>query len=1098
MVPPPGRNPSQRAPGPRSNVGREGRGEKKTVALPIVASMFSRACPQKKRLSRPCRLCSIDGRNPAPFVKHRLALLIFLLTSVFVLPSKAAPLSGTRTIGPTGDYASITAAIADVQAQTLGGPLVLELQPAYASTVETFPLVFTNLTTTAANTLTLRPQAGATGLSITSADTTAATVDLNGAQFVTIDGRPGGVGSNAGSGGGTASQLTIANTDTAGVALRFINEASNNTICYTTLQGVSTSNSSGTVVFSTTTGANGNDNNLIDHCDIGDGASTPACSLYALGSTGTTAQNNSGNTVANCNVFNFYTNSGYSTGVRLEPGNTDWSITGNSFYQTATRAATYSFAWPIILDNPSGNNFTVTGNFIGGSAPNTGGAPWTASIASVPAQFAGIYVNVGTAAPSSVQGNTIANMVWTFDTAIFALPGDWSGIYVRAGAVNIGTVTGNTIGTGTGTGSISITMSQTGGTSYGIGSASTGTVAIANNTIGSITVSGSAPTISASFTGISVTAGANTISNNIVGSLTTPNSLNAATSSTSNTGQQVTGILSSSTSGTSGRSITGNTVANLNNNYVGTASTGQLLGIVASSGVNTITGNTVRNLSTTSRTANTTAQSVVGISAISLSGSQTVSQNTVHSLANTTTSAQVSVTGIDCAGTGTNVFARNLVHSLAVSSAGSVVTGMQFGIGRFTVKNNMVRLGLKADGTSTAGASLVRGIFDNSTLGGNYYHNSVYLGGTQTSGATSTRAFDGSTGVSNTRSYQNNIFVNARSNSGATSKHYAVVYGGTGMNPAGLTANNNLFFVSGTGGVLGSFNGVDQTTLAGWQATTGVDAASLSADPLFVNPTGTAATVDLHLQPNTPANNAGVFLAGVTDDFDGQNRSHAAPDIGADEVLSSNADLSQFTLAEGALSPVFAPGTTAYTASVANAITYVSATVGTADPLASVMFSGGNNLAVGANTFSVIVTAPDGVTTKTYTVTITRQSALETWRFTYFGTTGNTGNAANAADPYHTGVPNLAVFAVLGPNQDPAKVAFGLLPQPQITGGNYVVTFSQPAGVNGVTYGAEWSADLSPGSWTPVTDTGTGGTHTFSVPIGSAPMKFVRLTVTPQ
>ena len=79
----------------------------------------------------------------------------------FVMAAKAAPLSGTRSVGPTGDYASITAAIADVQAQTLGGALVLELQPAYVSSVETFPIAFTNLTTTVANTLTLRPAAGA-------------------------------------------------------------------------------------------------------------------------------------------------------------------------------------------------------------------------------------------------------------------------------------------------------------------------------------------------------------------------------------------------------------------------------------------------------------------------------------------------------------------------------------------------------------------------------------------------------------------------------------------------------------------------------------------------------------------------------------------------------------------------------------------------------------------------------------------------------------------------------------------------------------------------------------------------------------------------
>ncbi len=52
-------------------------------------------------------------------------------------------------------------------------------------------------------------------------------MDLNGAQFVTIDGRAGGVG--------TAKELTIENTSTSGVTLRFINEASNNTLKFVTL-----------------------------------------------------------------------------------------------------------------------------------------------------------------------------------------------------------------------------------------------------------------------------------------------------------------------------------------------------------------------------------------------------------------------------------------------------------------------------------------------------------------------------------------------------------------------------------------------------------------------------------------------------------------------------------------------------------------------------------------------------------------------------------------------------------------------------------------------------------------------------------------------
>ena len=41
------------------------------------------------------------------------------------------------------------------------------------------------------------------------------------------------------------------------------------------------------------------------------------------------------------------------------------------------------------------------------------------------------------------------------------------------------------------------------------------------------------------------------------------------------------------------------------------------------------------------------------------------------------------------------------------------------------------------------------------------------------------------------------------------------------------------------------------------------------------------------------------------------------------------------------------------------------------------------------------------------------------------------------------------------------------------------VTFSTPANVTGVVYGAQWSRNLA--TWTPVTDTGSGNSHTFSV-----------------
>jgi len=113
------------------------------------------------------------------------------LLSLLLAHPAIAGLSGLRTIGPSGDYGSIGAAIADVQAQTLDGPLILELKPGYSGSVETFPIVFTNLTTTADNTLTIRLQSGPVVARTISANASGPAIDLSGAQYVTIDGSTG-------------------------------------------------------------------------------------------------------------------------------------------------------------------------------------------------------------------------------------------------------------------------------------------------------------------------------------------------------------------------------------------------------------------------------------------------------------------------------------------------------------------------------------------------------------------------------------------------------------------------------------------------------------------------------------------------------------------------------------------------------------------------------------------------------------------------------------------------------------------------------------------------------------------------------------------
>jgi hypothetical protein len=95
--------------------------------------------------------------------------------------------------------------------------------------------------------------------------------------------------------------------------------------------------------------------------------------------------------------------------------------------------------------------------------------------------------------------------------------------------------------------------------------------------------------------------------------------------------------------------------------------------------------------------------------------------------------------------------------------------------------------------------------------------------------------------------------------------------------------------------------------------------------------------------------------------------------IRAGSSASSNAELSSLSLNSGSLSPSFSASTTSYTASVANDVSSITLTASAADALASVAYSPAktSSLSVGANNFTVTVTAQDG-TTKYYYVTVTR------------------------------------------------------------------------------------------------------------------------------
>lgn len=104
-----------------------------------------------------------------------------------------AALNGVYTVGVSGNYPTLTAAVADFNAAPIEGPVTFSLlDQNYPS--ETFPITINaNAGSSAANTLTIKPAAG---VNATISGSAPVLVKVNGADYVTIDGSNDGTGSD--------------------------------------------------------------------------------------------------------------------------------------------------------------------------------------------------------------------------------------------------------------------------------------------------------------------------------------------------------------------------------------------------------------------------------------------------------------------------------------------------------------------------------------------------------------------------------------------------------------------------------------------------------------------------------------------------------------------------------------------------------------------------------------------------------------------------------------------------------------------------------------------------------------------------------------
>ena len=813
------------------------------------------------------------------------------------------------TVGPSGTYAKLSLLAAALNSGGVTTPTIVELQNNYDGTVgETFPVIFNAIPgASATNTIIIRPALNVTAR-VTSGAFNGALINFNGARWLTFDGRAGGVG---------VSQWSVINTSQTSTSnvVSFTNGAQNDNLRYMDIQGAGSSNAngpSGAIHFGGSATVS-NSNILVDNCNIHNATGSELSS--AITSTGQSSTIlNELISISNNNIYDFHANALNTRGIHLAAFSNRWTISGNSFYQTTDRTTTSAsnhIAISILSGSAgAGNEHAINGNFIGGKAPSCGGGAYTIQTGqgmgfhgiqfSSPTANAAIIIENNTIRNFNIQSSLQSNSILGFGLNIFL------GILLNGNpAANNATINGNTIGSITTTGSITTDYITNGGESriaaIGIVGTNTGTHTISNNNIGGFTLN-SNPGRGHSFTGIWALGSSNlTITGNTVGG-SVANSINL-TGNAAGISQPAHGIWARCTSFTS---VFNNEVKNITNENSSTV-IGTTTGIFVNNdgGNYVVAGNTISNLSSKNiANGSNVSSTVVGIgfgAGTPANANNTISGNTIHSLSNLATGAPTAgnnwVLGINYQGGatgGTQIIENNFIHSLSSNLLPDNGASGILGINIFTglnliVRNNMIRLGINADGTSIVQPHRMVGIRQTAATASSIIFNSIYIGGSGiTSGFASNSACIQRNVNSAAHVLRNNILVNERSNDTGNGFHLGFDFS---LGTAGLTStnvNNNLIRANLNGGHTGRQGANNFITLALWQSNTNFDSNSNDFNPVFVNATGNAALVNLHINSTTPSGAEGTgSISGLsnapTTDFDEEVRAGLTPvDIGAD------------------------------------------------------------------------------------------------------------------------------------------------------------------------------------------------------------------------
>ncbi|MCX7877089.1 MAG: T9SS type A sorting domain-containing protein [Ignavibacteria bacterium] len=863
-------------------------------------------------------------------------LLLSLITLSLITKISYSQLSGTYYVGSGQTYTSFTGSGSQgffnaVNTQGLSGNVTVFVT---SNTSESGAVSLNQWTGNF--TITIRPNSAV--VYNISGDVNSPLINLNGADNLIIDGRFDGSGR----------YLRFTNLNTDNPVFRFINDAKSNVITYCIIEGLNSNLSSGLIFFSITNGNDGNDNNTISNCLIRSSGGNYINAIYSNGTTSTSQRNNSGISVTDNEIIDFFRDGFIASGITLTGGSTEWTISGNSFYQTSSRSVTQATGWNVIYVNTSSaNNITVSGNYLGGSAANCGGSPWTVSGSVTITSYFIRFASSGTSTASNIQNNYIQNYSQSANPSSGGYV-MFAGISVEGGLVHSsGNIIGNTSSTG------NITLTYAGNTNNiinrGINYANC-TGNITGNTIGSITINGSHSSGLMRFEAINYTGTPTatvTISNNTIGSTSTSGSINASSPSMY---FQMSGIYS--TINTVTLNVTGNTLANIVNTSTNSNAwtrgifqnnstsaicnfSNNTLSEIYSSGTNTsrfpnscpiigiytgsnstaqvISGNTVRGLRSN---ANADIH-VQGIAHYNSAGKGLCEKNKIYDLTNTSTSSAPKIWAINAFWGSWNFYNNQITltngeSAFRYSSSNYTIFGNTANIEKKTSYDDSEILSylIKDEEHTTPETEKkpdnpvipfhtngveIKGIHDEAEFDCVFAYNSIYVGGTASSGNSNSWCYDRPlTSWPTPAKILNNLFFNART--GGTGKHYAIGNEIGSNNWTSTSANYNVYISSNINTI--TIWGTSDQTIDQWRTSSGGDkqtwsttSSSLNASNLFNNISQGDLSIKTANYEAWIVSGKGIALSSVNSDYNGNSRatniSGGCTDIGAFEFTST-------------------------------------------------------------------------------------------------------------------------------------------------------------------------------------------------------------------